>query len=35
LICIETTCYPPAADAEKLKELLMRQSAGESFQMNS
>jgi uncharacterized protein len=24
LVCIETTCYPPVADAEKLKELLMR-----------
>jgi uncharacterized protein len=24
LVCIDTTCYPPVADAEKLKELLMR-----------
>jgi uncharacterized protein len=24
LVCVETTCYPPVVDAEKLKELLMR-----------
>jgi uncharacterized protein YyaL (SSP411 family) len=24
LVCVETTCYPPVADVEKLKELLMR-----------
>jgi uncharacterized protein len=24
LVCVETTCYPPVADTEKLKELLMR-----------
>jgi uncharacterized protein len=24
LVCVETTCYPPVADVEKLRELLMR-----------
>ena len=24
LVCVETTCYPPVQDAEKLKELLLR-----------